>query len=310
MTTDYCENYPKKIMHHKEIGGQYSIIHTRANHDRLKKKYTEHNLKFLSLLNNLIYPIYIRDWPTFYSKKAVRFCNYIFQHISTWTHRMTTPTSILSPCDSCLTLSDKSQQYNSQYLMNYLSSRIPEEETEVSEITVVYDGNANINIKLCSVVCLINIYLHKKITVEDLTVNHLFVYLFYHQHNLFNKEIYIDQLKLVHLGKKYQFSTLHSIPSPRLIHDLQIERYPTLLLNIKEDNYLPFNLDVGYYLTCQQTFVDKSTGDVTCLDTLIRKWKRLQNHKNGSNTSKRRGLKNFLKSIMVWEATIYDVLIM
>ena len=105
-------------------------------------------------------------------------------------------------CDSCLTLSDKSQQYNSQYLMNYLSSRIPEEETEVSEITVVYDGNANINIKLCSVVCLINIYLHKKITVEDLTVNHLFVYLFYHQHNLFNKRNIYRSAKTSSLGKE------------------------------------------------------------------------------------------------------------
>ncbi|CAX44282.1 conserved hypothetical protein [Candida dubliniensis CD36] len=215
---------------------------------------------------------------------------------------MTTPTSILSPCESCLTLSDKPQQYNSQYLMNYLSLRIPEEETEVSEITVVYDGNTNINIKLCSIVCLVNIYLHKKITIEDLTMNHLFVYLFYHQRNLFNKEIYIDQLKLVHLGKKYQFSTIHSVSSPKLISDLQIERYPTLLLNIKEDNYLPFNLDLGYYLVSQQTFVDKSTGDITCLDTLVRTWKRLHNRKKTSNTSsisKRRGFKNFLKRIMV-----------
>ena len=209
---------------------------------------------------------------------------------------------VLSPCESCLTLSDSPQQYNAQYVSSYLASRplrinspATTENTQEEEVefTIVYDY-VNINVKLFSVLCLINIHSSKKITINEITINHLFLYLFYHQCTLFQKSnIHIGQLSLAHLGKRYQFSTLYSLPSPSLINDLKIDTYSTLLLTIRDGNFPAYRFDIGNFISTQLTFVDKSTGNVTYIDAVAKKLK----SKNGNTTSrtKRSGFKAFLR---------------
>ncbi|EMG45995.1 hypothetical protein SBY92_005466 [Candida maltosa Xu316] len=204
---------------------------------------------------------------------------------------------LLSPCDSCLTLADKPQQYNPQYVLNYLNSRHPSlsQTDNRSEITITYNFTNKINVKLSSIVSLVNIYSQDTISINDLTVNHLFLYLFYHRFTLFHENIQIGNLNLVHLGKKYEFMSLYTIKSPTLVNDLKVDTYPTLLLNIRTGHGQSTNpFDVGRFITNQENFVDKSTGDVTYLDALMRRLKSINRH-----NKKRNKVKVFFKKIVL-----------
>lgn len=214
---------------------------------------------------------------------------------------------ILSPCESCLTLAESPQQYNAQYVSSYLASRPINNSTDTmdqnhdAEFTIAYNYT-NINVKLSSILCLVNIHSSKKITINEVTVNHLFLYLHYHQCTLFQKsDIHICQLTLAHLGKRYLFSNLYSLPSPTLINDLKIDTYPNMLLTIRDGDFVAYRFDIGTFLSTQLTFVDKSTGDLTYMDTWARKLKDLQKHKRNNTTGirKRSGFRVFFKKIAV-----------
>ena len=58
-------------MHHKEIGGQYSVIHTRANHDRLKKKVHRTQFKILVTPKQFNLSYIYSDFVTTYSNTLV-----------------------------------------------------------------------------------------------------------------------------------------------------------------------------------------------------------------------------------------------
>ncbi|RCK55924.1 hypothetical protein Cantr_04881 [Candida viswanathii] len=223
--------------------------------------------------------------------------------------------TVLSPCESCITLADSPQQFNAQYVSSYLASRpirvnsttsttdTEQSQSEDAEFTIVHNYN-NISIKFSSILCLINIHSSKEITMQDVTINHLFLYLFYHQCTLFQKSnLHIGQLSLAHLGKKYQFLSLYSLPTPTLLGDLKVNAYPTLLLTIKERDFTAYRFDIGSFLSTQLTFVDRSTGDVTYMDTLARKLKDLQRNKKSAATTtsvpKKARFRAFLKKIAV-----------
>ncbi|KAI3405363.1 hypothetical protein KGF56_001810 [Candida oxycetoniae] len=255
----------------------------------------------------------------------------------------TTPLGILSPCDSCFTLRpvNQPQQYNPDYVICYLQARLAGEgaatntrvyindendendETRANEtrarsntvtsnrsqnedhieITIIYNHH-DINIKLSSILSLINSHSINKVTSEELTINHLFLYLFYHQFVLFQQTFMIHQLSLIHLGRLYKFKfntiTTNKNMEQSLLKDLKINEFPKFLLNIKAnpdgttaaDSHIISRstykkeanefLDVVGFLKRYQNFKDQSTGNVTYVDALKMRLRR----KNSADTNR------------------------
>ncbi|CAK9438728.1 uncharacterized protein LODBEIA_P29520 [Lodderomyces beijingensis] len=235
-----------------------------------------------------------------------------------------TPSTILSPCDSCLTLNPANlpQQYNPEYLTNYLQSRLGQFITQEQpasksrsrsntatsttstttvrdctnfEITIIHDHH-DTNIKLSSIVSLVNTNSNNRIHPNEITVNHLLLYLYYHQFVLFQKTFNIGQLNLIHLGKSYKFSydiinLKKKQVNDHLIPDLKIGEFPKFLLSIKtlerqqvhEEAKPSKNLrgrglrdafDVATFLQRQSGFRDQSSAHVTYADAIRSKLKR------------------------------------
>ncbi|RLV91258.1 hypothetical protein JA1_003992 [Spathaspora sp. JA1] len=188
---------------------------------------------------------------------------------------------LLSPCESCLTLSTP-VQYDNQVFTNYLNTRLTkvkstfqhlesgdeEEQQEELELVIIYNHH-DINIKLTSVHNLITTYC--KLDIADLTLNHLFIYFQYTQSTLsfHPQKFLINQINLIHLGKSYGFS-LNGI-QPKLT-DLNVSTYNKFFIVIKPDTqngtYRDFKLEK--YLNQPQT-MDQSTGAVTFADNIIEK---------------------------------------
>lgn len=200
---------------------------------------------------------------------------------------------LLSPCDSCLTLSYETPQYNDKLVTNYLNKRLSQSsrtttstsrsgtlissisltrqescESEL-ELIMIYNHH-DINIKLTSIHNLIDT--HKSIDMLDLTVNDLLLFVYYNQQTMSFPQFYINQLELIHLGKAYTFAMNYN--SPKLT-DLNINNFNKFLLVIKPDNdggiYRFFEMES--FIKQSERFVDKSTGDVTYVDALVKKIK-------------------------------------
>ncbi|CAD1810281.1 hypothetical protein FOB58_002408 [Candida parapsilosis] len=181
-------------------------------------------------------------------------------------------------------------------------SKIPS-NLQQTEITIIYN-HQEITIKLTSIQSLINCYALNKITVDQLTINHLFLYLFYHQLVLFptrQHQIFIGQFNIIHLGKSYIFqytnnssnnNTTTTNPRDRpidsLLSDLRINQYPKLFLHIRENTMSIGNqklslVEIGNFISRIVNFVDKSSGQVTYVDTIKMKLKRSRSSQ--SNTT-------------------------
>lgn len=176
-----------------------------------------------------------------------------------------------------------------------------------TEITIIYN-HQEITIKLTSILSLINSYATNKITIDQLTINHLFLYLFYHQLVLFptrQQQIFIGQFTIIHLGKSYIFeyannnisnSTQNNTDSSQrvlphadhLISELKINQYPKLFLHIRENGMSIGNqklslVEIGNFISRIVNFVDKSSGQVTYVETIKMKLKRSKSSQ--SNTT-------------------------
>ncbi|KAI5956103.1 hypothetical protein CANMA_004532 [Candida margitis] len=169
-----------------------------------------------------------------------------------------------------------------------------ESNLQQAELTLIYNHH-EINIKLTSILGLINSYSCKKVTSEQLTVNHLFLYLFYHQLVLFSsyrqQQIFIGQFNLIHLGKSYKFeytnnnnnnnnnNARNQTHTDYLLSDLKINQYPKLFLHIRENSMSIGNqklslVEIGNFVSRVVNFVDKSNGQVTYVETIKMKLKR------------------------------------
>ncbi|KAI5966680.1 hypothetical protein KGF57_000644 [Candida theae] len=251
----------------------------------------------------------------------------------------TTTSTLPSPCESCITLnplSVVSQHFDSRYLSTYLQARLAvikqetdrtrlrninnllqpaEQEDEAednseqlrptlsnlqqTEITMIYN-HQEITIKLNSILSLINTYANNDITIDQLTINHLFLFLFYHQLVLFpsrQQQVFIGQFNIIHLGKSFVFEYTNNTASPRstnnsngsqrirpvqdhLLSELKINQYPKFFLNIRDtsmsigDQKLSL-VEIGNFISRIVNFVDKSSGgQVTYAETLRMKLKR------------------------------------
>lgn len=187
----------------------------------------------------------------------------------------------LNPTNLPPLLQQQQQQlYNPQYFNNYLQTRLAEEisnsledlndnarainkpraasiqsnrSTSITpkasnsiiktEITIIYNHH-DINIKLSSIISLINSYLTNPLQPSQITINHLFIYLYYHQFVLFEIDetpLKIRQFNLIHLGKPYKFVydtfPIKNTPTRKsLLLDFKIEEFPKFLLNITGDS--------------------------------------------------------------------------
>ncbi|CAI5757763.1 unnamed protein product [Candida verbasci] len=209
--------------------------------------------------------------------------------------------SLGSPCDSCLTLSSLQSQISNQYLQNYILNRLRDD----FEIIITYN-HSDIFIKTSSISSLISSITKSN---TEITVNHLLIYLFYHSKLLFNHKYLINQFKLIHLGKNYPFQLINQSPT---LESLKINQFPKLFLTINDDwekfersNFRYFNVES--YLIRYENFKDKSTGNITYVDTIVRKLKRNnstssdQTIKSNDKFVKRKRMKifKFFKRIVV-----------
>lgn len=175
-----------------------------------------------------------------------------------------------------------------------------------TEITIIYN-HQEITIKLTSILSLINSYATNKITIDQLTINHLFLYMFYHQLVLFptrQQQIFIGQFTIIHLGKSYifeyannninnsthnnTFSSQRVLNADHLISELKIHQYPKLFLHIRENSMSIGNqklslVEIGNFISRIVNFVDKSSGQVTYVETIKMKLKRSKSSQ--SNTT-------------------------
>lgn len=229
----------------------------------------------------------------------------------------------LSPCDSCLTLSNNAPEYNNKLVMNYVNRRLSQyskvtpfrsrsrsattiEESITQqpsiidatnrelELVMIHDHH-DINIKLTAIHNLIDTH-NNSVSMSDLTVNHLLIFLYYNQLTLSFPQFYINQLEVIHLGKVYTFNM--NSDSSRLV-DININAFNKFLVIIKPDNadgiYKFFEMET--FLKQDQKFVDKSTGEVTYIDSIVKKIKG-RSDIDIDNTNQRIQKKRIRKSIL------------
>ncbi|KAG2731867.1 hypothetical protein G9P44_005454 [Scheffersomyces stipitis] len=202
---------------------------------------------------------------------------------------------LLSPCDSCTTL-PLIDDFNTSIFQTYLSSRIADlvqhQKTD-QDITLIYN-HQEIVIRICSVLNVINSFIDSdsvRLSLSDLTVTHLLIYLYQGQSHIFGTRFYIDQISLIHLGKGYKFENK---TSPYL-HTLNIQQFNSFLVCINSDStigsqptpsiYQFFNLKnyVNDHVVVNgvKVKIDTNSQPVTYMDGFINKIK----SKNGRQSS-------------------------
>ena len=139
---------------------------------------------------------------------------------------------IISPTESCLTLRNQSP-YNHKILLTYLQSRLQQDQ----EIIIFYNEQ-EFSIKLSGVYNLILSFSKYSFDVCELTINHLIIYIFYNQYQLFGvDEVLMNQFLLLHCGKRFEFQ-----PPSKYFDKLQ---NPGLLL-ILDGNFNKFHLVISH----------------------------------------------------------------
>lgn len=191
---------------------------------------------------------------------------------------------------------EEEEEYPEEVEARYAGSS--SSDLQQTEVTIIYN-HQEITIKLTSILSLINSYANIKITHNQLTINHVFLYLFYHQLVLFptrQKQVFIGQFNIIHLGKSYIFEYTNSTTATKttnnfngsqrvrqvqdhLLTELKINQYPKLFLHIREtsmsigDQKLSL-VEIGSFISRIVNFVDKSSGQVTYADTIKMKLNR------------------------------------
>ncbi|KAK6203631.1 uncharacterized protein RJT21DRAFT_113522 [Scheffersomyces amazonensis] len=142
------------------------------------------------------------------------------------------------------------QQFHQQLIQTFLQSRLSDTLNQQSqhlqqvqhqkdiEICLLYHEQNQIPVKLSSVLNLINTFLHQHngfqlTSIDDLTINHLLIYLYYNQRTIFpelDSVAYINHFSLLHLGKCFKFA--HAKINIVYITKLNITQFSTFLLNI------------------------------------------------------------------------------
>ncbi|KAK6461983.1 hypothetical protein DFJ63DRAFT_206973 [Scheffersomyces coipomensis] len=186
------------------------------------------------------------------------------------------PTNLLSPCDSCVTISETNyynqsqpssnnlqsilysnfdeKQFHQQLIETFLHSRsklssnsvivnnhIEPTTTTEQEITLIHNENNQIVIKLSSIINLINTFLYNhgeqyQIDTKDLTINHLIIYLYYNQLTLFS----FDNIAYINQFNLFHLGKClkfnHSNINLVYLNKLKLNQFNTFLLSVLNQN--------------------------------------------------------------------------
>lgn len=107
---------------------------------------------------------------------------------------------IISPTETIYTVQNH-LPYNHKLLLTYLQSRLKQDQD-----IIIFHNEVEHSIKLSAVYNLILSFSKNPLDVEDLTINHLIVFIYYNQRQLLGVDgTLLNQFLLLHRGKRFQF---------------------------------------------------------------------------------------------------------
>lgn len=151
-------------------------------------------------------------------------------------------------------------------LRSNLTATAVDRETVV-KIMVVNDEQENFNVNLYTLLNHINSLGYKK-SLNDLTINHLIIYL------SIKMKFSVENIKLLHLGKIYNITSSLSLKTKHyLLNDLKLESFPTIQL-IKLNNKP--SLDYDELKLYHILFETEDHYNVTYADAIVHKVKTMK----------------------------------
>lgn len=117
---------------------------------------------------------------------------------------MNVTSPLLSPTESCVTFQNNAA-YNHKLVDHYFQSRL--EANNSYNLTILHNEHS-FEINLALVLNLINTFSLTKVALENISINHLLLYIYYYQHQLLggHEDHYINQFCLLYSGKSFKIA--------------------------------------------------------------------------------------------------------
>lgn len=198
--------------------------------------------------------------------------------------------------DSTVTECDN---FNLNTFNNYYTTRnrIVDEGLEIEDYVLkIISHNQNKSLKLSNISNFIQMVISsqdlqetlgiKQMSLELITVQHLIVYVFSNMGEFLLEPIkYVNQIKLLHLGKKYSIEDFTSNGNMSLVNDLKIAECPSFHIIVTDVPSSPLPLISKKFMIMNFFTHEEFTGSVTYAEAIVKKIKARRNHRQSSVVS-------------------------
>lgn len=134
----------------------------------------------------------------------------------------------------------------------------------------------------------------QQMSLELITVQHLIVYAFSNMGEFLPEPVkYVNQIKLLHLGKKYAIEDFTHDGKMSLVNDLKIAECPSFHLILTDMPSSPLPLISKKFMIMNFFTHEEFTGSVTYADAIVKKFKASRNHRQSSFVSNTETLSDF-----------------
>lgn len=201
-------------------------------------------------------------------------------------------------CYSDTTVTE-SDNFNLNTFNNYYSTRnrIVDEGLEIDDYELkIISNNQTRSLKLSNISNFIQMIVSsqhlqemlgiQQMSLELITVQHLIVYAFSNMGEVLLEPVkYVNQIKLLHLGKKYAIEDFTNNGNMSLVNDLKIKECPSFHLILTDVPPSPLPLISKKFMIMNFFTHEEFTGSVTYAEAIVKKLKASRNYRQSSVVS-------------------------
>lgn len=197
------------------------------------------------------------------------------------------------------TTATENDNFNLNTFNNYYTTRnrVVEEGLEIEDYEIKIVSNSyTTSLKLSSIDNFIQMSVSpqdfqellgiQQNSVEQITVQHLIIYVFCNMRELFHEPVkYVNQVRLLHLGKKYAIEDFTKNGNMSLVNDLKIKECPSFHLVLTDEPISPLPLISKKFVIMNFFNHEEFSGSVTYAEAIVKKFKTNTNSRKSSVVS-------------------------